>query len=244
MQLGKYISFIDSDDYIEKDYVEFLYNMVKKDGTKMSICAHTVIYDNGNVINKETNERAVLYPKEVLERILYHDGIDLSAWAKLYSIDLFKNIKYPKGRLYEDAATTYLLIDLCEKISIGSVSKYNYIIRKNSITNNKFNEKKMDLIKSTEEMSNYIIKKYPELEKAAKRRLMYSYLSTLSQLVKDKDKHEKEQKEILEYIKKNKKEILKDNRTPKRDKIALYSLNGGIKLYKVLWNLYTIITRR
>lgn len=41
--------------------------------------------------------------------MLYHDIVDTSAWAKLYSTKLFRTVKFPKGKIYEDIATTYRL---------------------------------------------------------------------------------------------------------------------------------------
>ena len=193
---GDYITFIDSDDYVDKDYVEFLYNTIEETDADIAIGGHRVIYDSGKIIEKETHENSVLEPKKVLERILYDDGIDLSAWGKLYKRYLFNDIKFPKGRLFEDSATTYMLVDKANKIAINSISKYNYIIRKNSISNAKFSPKKMDLITSTREMSEYVKNKYPDLKNAANRRLMYAYLSTLSQLAKCKEKYPKEEKEM------------------------------------------------
>lgn len=241
---GKYISFIDSDDYIDPEYIELLYKTIKKDKSDMAISSHKVIYENGTVLEKATKEESILKPKEVLKRILYDDGIDLSAWAKLYKIDLFKEIRYPKGRLFEDAATTYKLVDKCEKISIISRSTYNYIIRGNSITNVNFSEKKMDLIISTEEMCNYVKKKYPDLEEATNRRLMYAYLSTLTQLVKSNEKNENAEKKLYGYIKQNSKMILRDKNVPKRDKIAIISTKFGLGFYKIIWKVYEILTGR
>ena len=95
---GKYISFIDADDYVDKDYIEVLYNKVKEDKTDIGISSHKVIYSTGTILEKATEEEAILEPKETLKRILYDDGIDLSAWAKLYKIELFKKVRFPKGR--------------------------------------------------------------------------------------------------------------------------------------------------
>lgn len=204
----------------------------------MSIGSHTVIYESGRIIEKATGEQSCLEPKKVLERILYDDGIDLSAWAKLYKIELFTKVRYPKGRLFEDSATTYKLIDASDKISIISESKYNYIIRNNSITNTSFTPKKMDLITSTEEMCNYIKNKYPDLEKACNRRLMYTYLSTLSQLAKSKEKFPKEQKILTSYVKKHGNKILKDRRVPKRDKMGIISIKIDFGFYRFIWKVY------
>lgn len=241
---GKYISFIDSDDYIDLEYLELLYKTIKKDKSDMAISSHKVIYENGTILEKATKEESILEPKEVLKRILYDDGIDLSAWAKLYKIELFEEIRYPKGRLFEDAATTYKLVDKCKKISIISKSTYNYIIRGNSITNVNFSEKKMDLIISTEEMCNYIKKKYPDLEEAANRRLMYAYLSTLTQLIKSNKRNKSVEKRLYGYIKQNSKMILKDKNVPRRDKVAIISIKFGLGFYKIIWKIYEILTGR
>lgn len=241
---GKYISFIDSDDYIDLEYIELLYKTIKKDKSDMAISSHKVIYENGTILEKATKEESILEPKEVLKRILYDDGIDLSAWAKLYKIELFEEIRYPKGRLFEDAATTYKLVDKCKKISIISKSTYNYIIRGNSITNVNFSEKKMDLIISTEEMCNYIKKKYPDLEEAANRRLMYAYLSTLTQLIKSNKRNKSVKKRLYGYIKQNSKMILKDKNVPRRDKAAIISTKFGLGFYKIIWKIYEILTGR
>ena len=241
---GKYISFIDSDDYVEYNYVEILYNSILEHQSDIAISSHKAIYENGTILEKATRENIILKPKEVLKRILYDEGIDLSAWGKLYKTELFKNIRYIKGRLFEDASTTYQLIDKANKISIDSKSTYNYMIRNTSITNNSFTVKKMDLITSTEEMCNYIKNKYPDLEKAANRRLMYAYLSTLSQLAMCKQKFIKEQKYMMVYIKENRRKVLKDKYVPKRDKIALLSTIFGFEFYKVMWSCYRKITGR
>lgn len=241
---GKYISFIDSDDYVENEYVELLYTALINDRTDMAIGSHKVIYEEGAVLEKATKEKSVLQPEEVLNRILYDNGIDLSAWAKLYKSQLFADIRFPKDRLFEDAATTYKLVDKSKNISIISKSTYNYVIRKNSITGENFSEKKMDLIMSTQEMCDYIKAKYPRLEKACDRRLMYAYLSTLSQLAISKTKFPNEKNILMNYIKKNKKNILKDKKVPQRDKVGVLSASLGFKVYALSWKIYLKITRR
>ena len=51
---GEYLTFIDSDDYVDRDYTEFLYELVCQYSAKMAIFSHTVFYDNGTVLKKET----------------------------------------------------------------------------------------------------------------------------------------------------------------------------------------------
>ncbi len=241
---GRYVTVIDSDDYVTKDYVEVLYTAIQKAGCAIAIGSHEAIYDNGTVFDKSTGEDTVLTPQETLRRILYDDGVDLSAWAKLYDKKLFDTVEYPVGRLFEDAATTYLLIDRADAVAFISKPIYKYMIRGNSITGQSFSPRKMDLITSTEEMSTYVAEKYPALEKPAKRRLLYAYLSTLSQLAMSSTAYPAEQKIMIDYIRKNGGAVLTDKRAPIRDKAAILAAYVGFGFFKRVWSFYCKASKR
>ena len=244
---GKYLTFVDSDDYVTKTYVETLYSTIIEYSADISICSYQVKYETGQTLKKGKNKKGVYTTEEALKRMLYHKDFDVSAWAKLYRKELFNGIFFPKGRLFEDAATTYKLIMKSKKISFNLKEEYYYIIRDKSITTNGFSLKKMDLIISTQEMYNDISSSYPKLKRAAKRRLVYAYLSTLSQLVQSNDKNSKyavQEKQIYDFIKKNGKEILFDKNALIRDKVGILSLGFGINFYKNIWNRYRKLTGR
>ena len=240
---GKYITFVDSDDYIDDCYIELLYNVLISYSADISIASHRIIYKN-RCIDKSTNEEFCANSKLILEKILYDDGIDLSTWGKLYKIELFDNIRFPKGRLFEDSATTYKLIDISKNIAVYSKAVYNYIMRNDSISKSKFSEKKLDLITSTKEMTDFIRSKYPCLSNACNRRLMYAYLSTLTQLAQCKETNKQIEKELLEYIRENKQKVLKDKRIPKRDRLGIYASIFGLRFYKLALNFYSNISKR
>ena len=235
---GRYITFVDSDDFLYVNAIEVLYDNIKKYNSDISIGGHKVIYSDGKIINRFNNKEYCIGPEETLRKILYDDGIDLSAWAKLYKLELFNKIKYPVGRLYEDSATTYKLVDSSNKISVISVPVYEYVIRNDSITNYNFSRKKMDLILSTQEMTEYVIKRYPNLKKACNRRLMYAYLSTITQLAKSSVVDKKIKNELIDFISKNRWGVLFDKRAPLRDKLGILSLFCGFGFYKKMWELY------
>ena len=186
----------------------------------------------------------MLNKTETLERMLYDDGINITACNKLYKKELFKDIKFPVNRLFEDVGTTYKIIDKANKIVVIEDVLYNYFVRNSSITTSGFNPKKMDLITSTKEMCEYIEKKYPNLKRACERRILYAYLSILSQIASANAKNIKEKDECLKYIKQNSKQVLHDKKTPKRDKIALLALKGGYKSFAIFWNAYRKVSGR
>lgn len=241
---GKYVTFIDSDDYVEEDYVEFLYNLIEKYNVKMSICSYKAIYDTGSVLTQANGSEYTLTSSETLEKMLYHEDFNVSTWAKLYDASLFEKVEFPKGKIFEDALTTYKLVDQCDKIAVSLVSKYNYMIRNNSILTGSFSIQKLTLVDAYEEMGNYILKKYPNLSNAVIRSRVYAHISTLRQMVNCKPKLKDKEKEFRKYILKYGKTVLHDRRACKRDKIAILLLFLGNNVFKYSWIMYCKITGR
>ena len=108
---GKYITFVDSDDYIDEDYLEFLYKNLIINNCDISICNPRIVYEDGGKSRTLYKycfpQNIVLEGEKALEMMLYQKKFDNSAWGKLYKINLFDEIRYPVGKLYEDIATTY-----------------------------------------------------------------------------------------------------------------------------------------
>lgn len=237
---GKYITFIDSDDDVEEKYVEYLYNLLIKNNTKMSIAAHTVVSEKNKINFGSGYLDKVLSTEECLDRMLCEKGFSVSSCAKLYSKELFGNVKFPKGKLNEDNGTTYKLILQCDKIAYGNKCIYNYYKRENSIMTSKFNLKKLDLIELTDEMCDKIDKIYPKLKDATNKKRITSRFSILRQMLVGKLDNEQKiiAEELEQYIKKRKKEIWKNERMDKRDKVALITLMLGRKVFTVSWKIY------
>ena len=234
---GEYITCIDSDDFVDPDYIEYLVNLQKRYNTKMSICQHRVRYDNGSIKDKGKQGYEVLDSFECMEKLLYHEEVDTSAWAKLYHHSLFDKVKYPTGKIFEDIGTTYALILQCDWIAVGFESKYNYIFHENSIVNGKFNPAKLDLIEMTDRMAENSLKKYPGLKPAILRRRVYARLSTINQML-DTESYSDKRDEMISFVKSHAKEILKNQRAPKRDKAAITLLGINYRLYRKIWKTY------
>jgi len=234
---GKYITCVDPDDYVDDDYVEYLYTILMKFNAKMSIAQHRVRYDNGSVkeYGAKGNER--ISTERCLERMLYHDVIDTSAWSKLYHYSLFETVQYPDGRLFEDIATTYKLMMQCEYIAVGYESKYNYVFHDKSIVNSDFRPAKFDLLEMTDRMASDVVKRFPKLEDAVLRRQVYARFSTLNQMLNTTE-YRAEKNEIIKFIKNSKWKILKNPNAPKRDKIAILLLSISVAAYKYIWLSY------
>lgn len=234
---GKYITFVDSDDKIDRDYVEYLYHLIQCNELSMSICQHRVQFENGNVLEYGKEGEEILNARDCIERMLYHDIIDTSAWGKMYDRSLFDTVQYPAGKLYEDIGTTYKLFLQCESIAVGYESKYTYMRRRGSIVNRSYNRQKLDLLEMTDRMGEDVVKHYPDMADAVLRRRVYARISTLNQML-DVPGIEEERKEILSFIQKEKIAVLCNSKAPKRDKIALLLLGVSYRAYRWIWLCY------
>lgn len=240
---GKYITFVDSDDYITPDYVSYMYDLLKRNNFKSSlaICSLMNIFEkSGKQVNMGNGLECTLSGKECIKKMCYQDLVDTCAYAKLGSRELYKNFSFPTGKVFEDIGTTYKLFEKCKTVECGFKPKYYYYIRSNSITTRKFDNSKLNLIEMTDKMAKDVIQFYPDLSKAVLRRQVYSRFSTLNQTLEAKKSSniKRIQRNLIDYIKKNGKQIVSDPNVSKRDKLAYIILNIGYPIYKITWLSY------
>lgn len=120
---GEYVCFIDSDDYIEKDYIELLYKAIKENDVKISVCGFNRVYENKINIDKMTTN-------------IIDYNLKPAAWNKMYHRSLFEEniLRFPVGKWYEDLGTTSKILFLVgEKYAIVDKPLYNYIQNGSSI---------------------------------------------------------------------------------------------------------------
>ena len=240
---GKYITFIDSDDIVEKKYIEYLYNLVIKNNVKMAIASYKIISEHDKCIDiGDGYEEKILKTEECLDRLLKEKGFTVSPCSKIYSKELFEEIKFPEGKLYEDNGTIYKFIMKCDNIAYGNESYYLYYRRNNSSTMSKFNLRKLDLIELTDNMCNEIEEVFPNLVETTEKKRITVRFSVLRMMNLKEDKiTNKKRKEIEKFIKDRKIKIMKNKNMDTRDKIALICLLLGRRFFYFSWNVYNKI---
>lgn len=170
---GEYVTFIDGDDAVAPDYLEYLYGLINEYNADISICVlRSLIYQpsTGDLKMRATpkNEDAFVVTQEEALRLLLIDRYDLiGAMAKLYKREILDDIRFPVGQLYEDANTSYKTYLKAKRIVIGKGYKYLYTVRQDSISHSAFIKKDFDLLSATDEMCTKIVSKYPKLKNVA-----------------------------------------------------------------------------
>lgn len=158
---GEYITFVDSDDWISPDMIEQLYKSLVLEGAQISCTSPESFYEDGTRIGRKGSDEVLVYTKEkALDCFLFNDYLTPCVCGKLYVKDLWKGVRCPEGKLFEDQFTTYKLIDQCEKIVYCTKPMYHYRKRVGSIGHSSFNKKTYDLYDAIHEEYDYIYAKY------------------------------------------------------------------------------------
>lgn len=202
---GKYLAFVDSDDYITENlfkdlapYMEADYDMVK---FKIS-----VINEDGSVINKnyspifenKSGEEAfdILYKSDVMTEV---------AWGYIYKREFFvnNNFEFTKGLYHEDFGLIPLVLIKASKVASTDVFGYNYVQTKTSITrgNEELRYRRAeDLLKHYDYMLEKI-KKY-NVSKITKQNIKIYYTNCI--ILELNNLNDEEQRRYIKQIRKRK----------------------------------------
>lgn len=127
---GKYVSFIDSDDYVSQNYVELLLTEAIEKHCDIVKCGYYEFNNtNGKIIKKvKYYNRTMNYSDEYLMRVKGHGCMCV------LKRELFKNIRFPINYLYEDMIIRLLIYPLCNKINTISSILYFYRVNNASLS--------------------------------------------------------------------------------------------------------------
>ena len=142
---GKYFFFVDSDDYLPLNALEKLVNIVNVSDYDMIVGRFSHIYDDYEKETQKYGKNFEISSSDCLKEMLIGNKINHSASGKLYKAELFENIRFPYGKLFEDMFTIYDITKLCQKIKVLDEVIYCYRHRNDSIlTSSKNLERKCD----------------------------------------------------------------------------------------------------
>lgn len=160
---GKYIAFVDSDDWVDKEYISMLYYAAQNTGSDIAACNIRIVYDENSIEKSASQANVRCYsPKEALKTILQGEGFRAVAWNKLYKRELIMNESFEVGRLHEDEFFTYRIVDKAGKLAFVDAKLYNYRQRNGSIMS-AFSIRHLDALVAYAIRLELLEKKYPDL---------------------------------------------------------------------------------
>lgn len=179
MASGKYISFIDADDYVARTYYQTMYNLALKYNAQIVQCDFVEVMEGQryNFIDTECTLKTMqrqealieLYGKEDKEHV---KGVIMC--NKLFNKSLFEETRYEAGRIIDDETIIYKLIDKSQTIVDTAQVLYAYVQSSNSVMRADFSQKRLDdSILVYDEVLNYFKDNLEILECVLKRAIFY-----------------------------------------------------------------------
>lgn len=208
---GKYVVFIDGDDYIHKQMFEILHINMKENNADISICNFTKVvnldYEDSPVTS---NSISVFSGAEAMGNLYGECYLPtVVAWNKLYKRSVFNDLRYPLGKFHEDEFIIHRILDKAKLVVYTDASLYYYVQRNDSIMGKSYNLNRLDYLLALEErMLFFKQKNYLPLYKKTLRAYLRAIIRQYDLVRKY---FPKEKAEICQNLRLNFKKYYSDN---------------------------------
>lgn len=219
---GKYLMFVDSDDWIEPECIEYLFQLLIENNAQLAIGGRDRIEEGtGKVISSEYNGEE--YVKEMSRIEAMNDMFNrgCAAWARLYCREVHIDNHFPVGEINEDEAIVLKILERCDRVVTSNRIVYHYRSRPMSITTNNFSKEKLNWYSHCKANLDYVRERYPELVDVASKRLRRCILWSLTEMALADRDFTNETNELIKYLRVNKKELSKPLYDFPQDRIRL-----------------------
>ena len=228
LSTGQYISFIDSDDWINEKFYEILINSMDKYNADIVACAVKKVYMEKTILNNENilseNRTYTFNTENALENLIDENILTQTVWNKLYKRECIKDVIFEFGKIHEDEFWTYQVIGNAKKVVYIDEELYYYLQRSGSIMGKPFSLSRIDALEARYRRLNYMKIKFPKLEWKAKKSVFLFALYLYQCMIRTNNVENKEQckkliKQYIDNIIFNTKEI---KRLSKKEKIWIF----------------------
>lgn len=177
---GKYLIFVDSDDWLPLDAIESLYKKIKREDSDIVIGGRITITVSKKKSFIPTGENINFTFDKYLEYSMKKKEFRPSSCGKLYKKEIIEKykIEFPKGLLYEDMIFVFKYLYYCKKISILSKEVFYYRYDRVDSIINTLQIKDLDSLKNVEKLEKFLKKNNRNdiLEKEYFQKYIYNWI--------------------------------------------------------------------
>lgn len=221
-----WLMFVDSDDWVDSRFCEIPWIVSQENDADLVIFGKNIVTRSGK-IRRENNR----FQTEIINHETAIDVGGITVWNKFYKSNLFQEIRFPEGHVYEDIAITHKLVYCANRIVRVPNKLYFHQIRNNSIGHNLLNE--TDRLA----MSKLRTKELIEFGYPREKAMTSLYRSALRSFGASSIETAIEASEILSKIKGFPQSFSKKERV----KLAAWRLNRA--LYRCLYRSYLLVIK-
>lgn len=160
---GEYITFVDSDDWLEKSMIEELLTILKKRNADIIACENYFVYENRVENSRFSNNILSQNSEEAIKTLIEDRKFRSRSWGRIYKFDVWDNVHFPHGKTYEDVSTIYKTYLNAKSIVLVDKPLYFYNQRDGSIVHSKNYKTMFNLLDACMERREYLKKVMPDL---------------------------------------------------------------------------------
>lgn len=164
MSKSKYVTFIDSDDYVKEDYLYNLYNHIINSNADFVCCNSIDIGENLPKNFRIMKDEIISDKARLLTDYFNGKRYAYCIWGKLFKKDIFKDIEFPEMKYAEDTCIILNLFMKCNNVAVMSYDGYYYVQREQSATFSGNNLQKANDVLIRSKLVNNICKKIDNKE--------------------------------------------------------------------------------
>lgn len=232
---GDYVLFVDSDDYIEPDMIEFLYSLAEKNGADVSRCGFYFDFEDSGEEkeNPYSKDEKIFEYNERIKDLVLSGHVSGVVWNKLYKREFISDIMFePEDGSSEDILFNYRVYRKDPKTVFCDMPKYHYAVRNGSITKSKFGYGAFDIVRAKRIITEFE-KDNAEILPFVHKGYVISAFIVLSGCIRNNacmDRFDELRDSILQY----KSEIFSSGLYSKTEKLKTFLLSVSPGLYKVV----------
>lgn len=239
------IAFVDSDDFVERTYIDDLYELMNR--FKADLVITKVVRESEESIIKKENDKFSSFCTDCKTALFetYGSGkVGWQAYGKLYHREVLLQNPFPDG-YYEDCAIMYKIINSVDKIVIGDFEEnYHYIDRQGSILRSGLKKEHLRIFDICKEFQKFINDYYPQLDILP----VLVYKKGLTQLLHLQSMPNSTYKKLYykyqPLFRKNLIKVFQDKRITWKNKIHMLFLCMPVFVYQLQFKLNRSIKKR
>lgn len=161
---GKYVGFIDSDDWISETMYQHLYEEAEKTAADIASCRYQEV-DRRPKLDKNIYHKTEIREKQEVLKAFFLRKISESVCDKIFRKELWEEIRFPEGEINEDTITLFYILLKSHKLIYFDSPEYYYRKRQGSITKSGYSKRFLAVDKHLEKMEKTISEELPEMKK-------------------------------------------------------------------------------
>lgn len=144
---SRWLAFIDSDDWVHRDYLKILLTAAQENQVKMAVCD---MIRSDTFREDEPIRNLQVFAMAAEQAYVKYYGMCLAAWRKIFAKELFASLRFPVGKLHEDCYTTHIPLFAAGRVTVCDVPLYYYYTNPGSITRSRWKPKRLEEIDAHE----------------------------------------------------------------------------------------------